>query len=78
MADTRRSRKKPNPKTPPRASSAVSRDTLEEAPGPTKVPLQLRLSPELRREVRVYAAAHDLQLSALFEQVWAFYREHHE
>jgi hypothetical protein len=50
----------------------------QETPGPTKVPLQLRLRPELRREVKVYAAAHDLQLSALFEQVWAFYREHHE
>ncbi len=77
MADTRRSRKKPNPKRPPRASAA-SQDTPQEAPGPTKVPLQLRLSPELRREVKVYAAAHDLQLSALFEQVWAYYREHHE
>jgi hypothetical protein len=41
------------------------------------VPLQLKISPELRREFRAYAAERDLELRALFNAVWAFYREHH-
>ena len=42
-----------------------------------KVPLQLKISPELRREFRTYAAERDMELSALFSAVWAFYKEHH-
>ena len=50
---------------------------LEKAPSGQKVPLQLKISPELRREFRAYAAERDLELSELFNAVWAFYREHH-
>jgi hypothetical protein len=50
---------------------------LEKPPSGQKVPLQLKISPELRREFRAYAAERDLELSELFNTVWAFYREHH-
>lgn len=42
-----------------------------------KVPLQLKISPELRREFKAYAVERDAEVSALFAQVWAFYKEHH-
>jgi hypothetical protein len=50
---------------------------LEKPPSGQKVPLQLKISPELRREFRAYAAERDLELSELFNAVWTFYREHH-
>lgn len=50
---------------------------LQKPPSDQKVPLQLKLSPELRREFRTYAAERDLELSELFMLVWAFYKEHH-
>lgn len=58
---------------PPSAPSG----NLEKPPSGQKVPLQLKISPELRREFRAYAAERDLELSELFNAVWAFYREHH-
>jgi len=39
-----------------------------------KVPLQLKISPELRREVKAYAAERDLAVSDLFQTVWEHYR----
>lgn len=42
-----------------------------------KVPLQLKISPELRREFKAYAVERDSEVSALFAQVWDFYRQHH-
>jgi hypothetical protein len=42
-----------------------------------KVPLQLKISPELRREFKAYAVERDAEVSTLFAQVWAFYKEHH-
>jgi hypothetical protein len=42
-----------------------------------KVPLQLKISPELRREFKAYAVERDSEVSTLFAQVWDFYRQHH-
>jgi len=56
---------------------AASSGNLTKPPSGQKVPLQLKISPELRREFRAYAAERDLELSELFNAVWAFYREHH-
>jgi hypothetical protein len=39
--------------------------------------LQLKISPELRREFRVYAAERDMDMSVLSADMWAFYKEHH-
>ncbi len=50
---------------------------LHKPPSDQKVPLQLKISPELRREFRTYAAERDLELNELFTLVWAFYKEHH-
>jgi hypothetical protein len=41
------------------------------------VPLQLKISPELGREFRVYAAERDTDMSALFADMRTFYKEHH-
>lgn len=49
---------------------------LQKPPIGQKVPLQLKISPELRREFRTYAAERDLELSDLFRLVWSYYREH--
>ena len=42
-----------------------------------KVPLQLNIDPELKRQFRVYAAERDIDMSILFDTVWQFYRENH-
>lgn len=42
-----------------------------------KVPLQLKISPEIRREFRVFATERDLELSELFIQMWEFYKNEH-
>ena len=76
MVDTAKL-KKPNrgKGTPPPA--AVAEAVLEQPPSGEKVPLQLKISPELRREFKAYAVERDLQVSALFAMVWGFYKEHH-
>ena len=61
--------------TPP--PSAAAEAILEQPPSGEKVPLQLKISPELRREFKGYAVERDLQASALFATVWGFYKEHH-
>lgn len=47
---------------------------LHKAPFGMKVPLQLKISPELRREYRAFAAERDLELSELFRAIWEHYR----
>ncbi len=61
--------------TPP--PSAAAEAILEQPPSGEKVPLQLKISPELRREFKAYAVERDLQASALFAPVWGVYKEHH-
>ena len=52
------------------------RSTRKPASG-QKVPLQLKISQELRREFKAYAVERDAEVSTLFAQVWTFYKEHH-
>lgn len=47
---------------------------LHKPDGSSKVALQLKISPELRREYRAFAADSDLELSELFRIVWEHYR----
>ena len=42
-----------------------------------KVPFQVKIAPELRREFKVYAAEREIDASTLFAHVWAYYIEHH-
>ena len=65
-----------NRKGTPPAQSTTSQNLAKPASG-EKVPLQLKISPELRREFRVYAAERDIDISVLFADMWAFYKEHH-
>ena len=50
---------------------------LEKPPSGQKTPLQLNIDPELKREFKVYAAEHDIDMSVLFTTVWQYYRENH-
>ena len=56
---------------------AQTENNLAKPAGGQKVPLQLKISPELRREFKAYAVERDAEVSMLFAQVWAFYKEHH-
>ena len=42
-----------------------------------KVPLQVKISPEVRRHFRAYAADHDVELSTLFVTMWDYYKANH-
>jgi hypothetical protein len=54
-----------------------SDDNLAKPATGQKVPLQLKISPELRREFKAYAVERDSEVSALFARVWAFYKANH-
>ena len=54
-----------------------TKQNLAKPPSGGNVPVQLKISPELRREFRIHAAERDLDLNALFVEVWEFYKEHH-
>jgi hypothetical protein len=60
--------------TPPPAAVPTRNNLSKPATG-QKVPLQVKISSELRREVRAYAAEHEVELSALFENMWQHYRQ---
>ena len=77
MVDTRKLAKPPmNRKgTPP--PPAESGGNLGKTPSGQKAALQLKISPELRRAVKAYAAERDLEVSTLFAQMWEFYKAHH-
>jgi hypothetical protein len=69
-------------KRPPRGKGAPpppaqTENNLAKPASGQKVALQLKISPELRREFKAYAVERDTELSALFAQVWAFYKEKH-
>ena len=76
MVDTSKLVRPTNRKGAPPAPTETNAN-LHKPPSDQKVPLQLKLSPELRREFRTYAAERDLELNTLFGVVWAFYKEHH-
>lgn len=52
-------------------------DNLAKPASAQKVPLQLKISPELRREFKAYALERDLEVSTLFLRVWHYYKEYH-
>lgn len=58
--------------TPPARSEPVG--NLHKPAGAEKVPLQLKISPELRRQYRAFAAERDMELSELFRVMWEHYR----
>ena len=76
MVDVHKLKKPTNRKGMPPPQTTGSQNLVKPASG-EKVPLQLKISPELRREFRVYAAEHDLEMSTLFADMWMFYKEHH-
>ncbi len=75
MADVSRLTKPPRKGEPPKP--AETRSNLLKPAAAGKVPLQLKISPELRRDFHVYAASHDLDANELFEQVWDYYKQGH-
>jgi hypothetical protein len=76
MVDVHKLKKPANRKGTPPPHTTVSQNLVKPASG-AKVPLQLKISPELRREFRVYAAEREIDMSALFAEMWTFYRERH-
>ncbi len=50
---------------------------LVKPPSGQKVHQQVKISPEIRREFRAYAAEHDMDLGPLFETMWQFYKANH-
>jgi hypothetical protein len=76
MVDVHKLEKPANRKGTPPPQTTVSQNLVKPGSG-EKVPLQLKISPELRREFRVYAAERDRDMSALFADIWIFYKEHH-
>lgn len=60
--------------TPPAPASAAV--TIKKTNG-KNVPLQLNVPEDVRRDFRVYAAQHDLDMSVLFAIVFQEYKEKH-
>ena len=75
--DTSKLKRSVNRKGEPPTAAAPDVGNLTKPASGQKAALQLKIPPELRREVKAYAAERDMEVSALFAQVWAFYREHH-
>lgn len=67
--------KRPRKGTPPAASE--TNNTLVKPPTSKTVPLQVNIDPDVRREFRVYAAEHDIDLSNLFVTMWRYYKDTH-
>ena len=76
MVDTSKLSKPASRKGAP-PSLADTDYNLEKPPSGQKVPLQLRISSELRRGFKGHANDHDMNANTLFEIVWAYYRDHH-
>ncbi len=76
MVDTSRLTRPSNRKGAPPKTIDVA-ENLDKPPTGQKVPLQVRISPELRREFKGYANDHDLNANRLFEQVWSYYKDRH-
>jgi hypothetical protein len=76
MVNVRTLKKPVNRKGTPPPQSTASQNLVKPVSG-EKVPLQLKISPELRREFRVYAAEREIDMSVLFADIWTFYKEHH-
>ena len=75
MANIKQLAKPPRMPEPPKPTSTVS--NLEKPTNGEKVPIQFRIAPEMRRDFKGHAVAHDMDANALFETVWNYYKEHH-
>ena len=60
---------------PPPATDTTS--NLNKPATGQKVPIQVFVAPDLRRQFKGHAADHDMKLNKLFETVWAYYRQSH-
>lgn len=67
--------KRPGKGTPP--PPAESSNNLAKPPAGRTVPLQVNIDPEVKRDFRVYAAEHDIDMSNLFVSMWRYYKENH-
>lgn len=67
---------KPNRKGEPPKPTDTSANLAKPPAGP-HVPLQLKIPPEIRRDFKGHANAHDLDANELFEKVWSYYKHHH-
>ncbi len=61
--------------TPP--APVETNNNLKKPPSGKTVPLQVNIDPEVKREYRVYAAEHDIDMSDLFTTMWRYYKENH-
>ena len=76
MADLNQLQKPSRKGDPPTlASSANNLAKLPQAG--TNVPLQLKISPDVRRDFKSYALARDMDANELFGQVWDYYKASH-
>ncbi len=66
---------RPGKGTPP-PPSETNNNLVKPVAGRT-VPLQVNIDPEVKREFRVYAAEHDIDMSNLFTTMWRYYKENH-
>ena len=60
---------------PPKPAESVN-NLAKPATG-EKVPLQLKITAELRKDFKSYALAHDRDANDLFAEVWQFYKDNH-
>lgn len=70
--------KKPNSKGAPPSlespSPVVGNNTSKPEAGET-VPLNFRVSPEMRREFKAFAAENDLRMVDLLKEMWDVYKQ---
>lgn len=75
MAVNPRNLKRTGKGTPP--TPAATHHNLEKPANGKSVPLQVNISPEIKREFRVYAAEREIDMSVLFVTMWQHYKETH-
>ena len=62
---------------PSRRSDGGCRAISESRPAHEKVPIQFKVSAEVRREIKTYTVAHDYEdQSALFVTMWELWKQH--
>ena len=74
MADLKKLQKPSRKGAPPTPASSAN-NLAKPAETGKKVPLQLTMAPDVRREFKGYAVARDMDASELFVQVWNYYKE---
>ena len=75
MADLNQLQKPSRKGEPPTPVSSPNNLSKPAATG-ANVALQLKISPDVRRDFKGYALARDMDASELFVQVWDYYKEH--